>query len=181
MSKIGKIALAVMALGILAPAMAADIKEIKVEPALVKVGQPVKITLVGEEGASQNCGVRVEFGDGDGTDIKISSKEGFFPRTLSKTYAKPGTYAISAKGKRVTTHFGCAGEASAKLTVEGSASAAKEAAACPQGWQQVKGSAKPDGSFACQAVKPAGKIDCGPGLTYFEKGDTLGCRKAGRK
>jgi hypothetical protein len=181
MSRLIQYILAVTAATALVPAHAADIREIRIEPATAKAGQPVKITIVGEEGASQNCGLRLEYGDGDGTDIKIVSSDGVFPRTLTKTYAKAGSYTISVKGKRVTTHFGCIGEAQAKVMVEGGvASGTKAAASCPQGWQEVKDSVKPDGSFACQIRKPA-PLDCGPGLTFFEKGNTLGCRKAAKK
>lgn len=170
----------------------AGITGVQVSPATAKItsaqGVEVKITVNGDE-ESKFCGLRVEFGDNDGRDVKIDSDEGLFPRTITRTYTKPGSYTIQAKGKKVTTHFSCPGEAKTTLTVEGGAAPAtgKKAASgasCPDGWT-LKGKAGKDGSFTCApktagAAKPAAKLECGPGLAYFEKGSSLGCRKAGK-
>lgn len=166
-----------------ASAVAAEgITEIKVEPA--SAGAASKITIHGS--ADQNfCGMRVEFGDGDGDNVKINKDEGIFPRTLIHTYKKPGSYTVTATGKKVTTHFPCLGAATATVSVGGKgvtapAAAATSEASCPAGWQLVKGSAKKDGSFACEAQKPADRMQCGSGLKYFEKGGQIGCKKAGK-
>jgi len=182
--------------------------------------------------------LHINYGDGDGLDVKVVNRDQF-PRTFTKTYARPGTYTISAEGKKVTTHFGCTGGAKATLVVEaapaaaatapatapapaaapGATPAAKAAApSCPVGYQasyaakdgsfqcrqipdaptratrtscpdgyQVGPTAK-DGSFTCRlpppkpapkpAPKPVAKMQCPPGLIYFENPDgAFGCRK----
>ncbi|MBI2312867.1 MAG: hypothetical protein HYU77_10235 [Betaproteobacteria bacterium] len=193
-----KIRLGVLVLGLAAPAagLAAEgITGITTDPVSAKAGQPVKIVVAGDP-EQNNCGMRVEYGDGDGQDVKIKFDEGVFPRTLTRTYGKPGTYNITAKGKRVTTHFPCPGQAKISLVVEGAAGGAMMKspmaggamtkspmaggaggmAACPAGWM-MKGKMGKDGSFSCMPQMPAAKIDCGPGLGYFESAGTIGCRK----
>lgn len=183
-----RVRLGVLVLGLAAPAagLAAEgITGISTNPASAKVGQPVKIIVAGDS-EQNNCGMRVEYGDGDGQDVKIKSDEGVFPRTLTRTYSKPGTYNITAKGKRVTTHFPCPGEAKIALVVEGAAGGAMmkspmaggagRMADCPAGWM-MKGKMGKDGSFSCMPQMPAAKIDCGPGLSYYESAGTVGCRK----
>lgn len=175
-----------MALAVPATGFAAEgITGIKTDPATAKVGQPVKIIVSGDPD-QKFCGMRVEFGDGDQADVKIDGDEGLFPRTITRSYSKAGNFTVSAKGRRVTTHFPCGGEAKVALVVEGTAGGAMMKspmaggaggmAACPAGWM-MKGKIGKDGSFTCMPQMPAAKIDCGPGLGYFESAGTVGCRR----
>jgi hypothetical protein len=158
---------------------------VKVEPNPVKAGQEVKITISAEGEAPSFCGMVVHFDDGsESRQIKIDGKDGKFPATISKTYAKAGSYSIKAEGKKITTHFPCVGSATAKLVVEGAPAAAKPAApACPEGYK-MSGKAGKAGDFSCKggkgAVAPAQPLTCGDGLEYFsnDKSKQLGCRKA---
>ena len=149
------------------------IEGVKIESANVKAGTPVTITVSGDETQGNNCGFRINYGDGDGLDVKVVDK-GQFPRTFNKTYARPGTYTVSVEGKRVTTHFACSGSAKVTLVVEASAQAtattpaaapapaaapgvapAVKAAApsCPVGYQASY--AAKDGSFQCRQIPDA--------------------------
>ncbi len=217
-------------------ALAANkIEGVTVAPATIKAGSSVTITVTGDETQGNNCGFRINYGDGDGFDVKVVNRDQF-PRTFTKTYARPGTYTISAAGKKVTSHFPCTGGAKTTLVVEaapaaatttapaiapppvaapGAAPAAKAAApSCPVGYQAsyaakdgsfqcrqipdaptratrtscpdgyLVGPTAKDGSFTCRlpapkpAPKPVAKMQCPPGLIYFENPDgAFGCRK----
>lgn len=161
---------------------------VKIEPASAKVGQEVRITVSAEGEAPNYCGLRIEYGDSS-EDFKIDKDNKQFPLTVTHTYAKPGSYVVKARGKTVTTHMRCQGEAQATLAVEGAADAAPTAAAsakaggpgCPEGYG-LKGKAGKAGDFTCAAGKGAKKpekvLDCAEGLEYFQAKVTLGCRKA---
>ena len=205
------------------------IEGVTIQPASIKAGSSVTITVAGDETQGHNCGLRINYGNGEGLDVKVVNKDQF-PRTFTKTYANPGNYTVSVEGKKVTTHFPCNGSAKATLVVEappppppaatpaptpGTAPAAKAAApSCPVGYQasyaakdgsfqcrqipdaptratrtscptgyQMGPSAK-DGSYTCRipaakpAPKPVAKMQCPPGLIYFENPDgAFGCRK----
>jgi hypothetical protein len=159
------------------------IENVRVEPASIKAGASVTITVNGDETQGNNCGLRINYGDGSGLDVKVVDKEQF-PRTFTKTYASPGTYTVSVEGKKVTTHFGCMGGARATLIVEAAAPAASPAPApaatapppapaapaakagakpignCPAGYQASYVAA--DGSFACKP--PVGAVASAPNL-----------------
>lgn len=98
----------------------ATIDGVSVNPSPSKVGEEVFITLTGDARQSR-CGLSVEFGDGEVRDIKIDAKEGLFPRTLTKTYAKPGAYAIAVTGKSIFRGFNsyspCEGKGMTAVTV----------------------------------------------------------------
>jgi hypothetical protein len=172
----------------LAFAQQGGIGAVKVEPNPAKVGQEVKITIAAEGEAPAFCGMVVHFDDGsESRQVKIDGKEGKFPVTITKTYAKAGSYSIKAEGRKITTHFPCVGNATAKLTVEGAAAPAKAAApACPEGYK-MSGKAGKAGDFSCKGGKdakaPAQPLACGDGLEYFsnDKSKQLGCRKAKAK
>ncbi len=157
---------------------------VKVEPNPAKAGQEVKITISAEGETPSYCGMVVHFDDGsESRQIKIDGNEGKFPATISKTYAKAGTYSIKAEGRKITTHFPCVGTATAKLVVEGAAAAAKPAApACPEGYKMT-GKVGKAGDFSCKGNKeskaPAQPLQCGEGLEYFSDGKSkqVGCRK----
>lgn len=158
---------------------------VKVDPSPARAGQEVKITIAAEGEAPSYCGMVVHFDDGDSRNIKIDSNESKFPVTISKTYAKPGTYSIKAEGKKVTTHFPCLGVAKALLVVEAAPVAAKPApdgVACPDGYKMI-GKAGKAGDFACKggkgAMAPAKALTCAGGLEYFanDQARQVGCRK----
>lgn len=166
-------------------AHADGISSVTIDPATAKAGQEVKITVTAEGDGTQFCGLRIEFGDGENSDIKIASSEKQFPVTVSKTYAKPGNYTVKARGKTVTTHARCPGSAEATITVAAAAAAAASAAptsgpTCPEGYA-LQGKPGKAGDFTCKAGKGAKKpekvMDCGDRLEYFQTKTALGCRQ----
>ena len=170
----------------LAFAQQGSIGAVKVDPSPARAGQEVKITISADGEAPGFCGMVVHFDDGsESRDVKIDGKEVKFPVTISKTYAKAGTYSITADGKKVTTQFPCQGKATTKLVVEAPTAAAQPASAasaCPDGYKMAgkKGKA---GDFTCKggkgAAAPAMALVCADGLEYFanDKTKQLGCRK----
>ena len=150
------------------------IEGVTIAPTSIKAGSSVTITVAGDETQGNNCGFRINYGDGDGLDVKVVNRDQF-PRTFTKTYAQPGNYTISAEGKKVTSHFACNGGAKATLVVEAAAPGTAPAAApavlsapapvpvpaksgarvtgsCPTGYQASYVAA--DGSYGCKP--PAG-------------------------
>lgn len=170
----------------LALAQQGGIGAIKFDPATVRAGQEVKITIAAEGEAPAFCGMVVHFDDGsESRNVKIDGKEGKFPVTIAKTYAKAGSYSVKAEGKKITTHFPCMGTATAKLVVEPAPAAAApvaKAATCPDGYKMV-GKPGKAGDFSCKggkgAMAPAAPLGCASGLEYFANDKTrqLGCRK----
>lgn len=158
---------------------------VKLDPNPVRAGQEVKITISAEGEAPAFCGMIVHFDDNtDSRNVKIDGNEAKFPVTISKTFAKPGTYNIKAQGKTVTTHLPCPGTATAKLVVEASPTATQpaKAAACPDGYKMIGKTGKA-GDFSCKggkgATAPAKALVCADGLEYFanDKAKQVGCRK----
>ena len=167
----------------LAFAQSGGIGAIKVEPSPVRAGQEVKITISAEGEAPAFCGMEVDFGDGsESRNIKIGSDHNQFPVTITKTYAKAGSYRIKAEGKKITTHFKCLGKAKVGLVVEADPAAKPVAPACPEGYKMT-GKAGKAGDFTCKGGKgakpPAKPLACADGLEYFanDKSQQLGCRK----
>ncbi len=161
------------------------IEGVRVSSASVKTGATVTITVSGDESQGNNCGLRINYGDGDGLNVKVIHNAQF-PPTFNKTYARPGNYTVSVEGKKVTTHFGCIGSARASLMVEAAAPqpatatapapapatapppapapaakpAAKAVGNCPAGYQASYVAA--DGSYACKP--PVGAVASTPNL-----------------
>lgn len=165
-------------------AQATQLKSVTVTPATAKVGEEVKITVNGDVD-SANCGIRMEYGGGMPNDnFSLADKGGQLPLTLTKTYTVPGTYKVKALARKVGFTFGCGeGGVETTLTVVAAAGAKVAAggavAACPEGWDMMPGGSAAKG-FSCAPKKPASKLECGAGLTYFEKDGLIGC-KAGKK
>lgn len=173
----------VLSLSFAAPTYADGINSVRVEPSSAQAGQEVKITVAAEGDGTQFCGLRIEFGDGENTDIKIASSEKQFPVTVSKIYAKPGNYTVKARGKTVTTHARCPGSAETTVTIAAAAASSVAPAAgpsCPEGYA-LQGKPGKAGDFTCKAGKGAKKpqkvMDCGEKLEYFQGKTTLGCRQ----
>ena len=162
---------------------------ITVSPANPRVGEEVKITINGNV-ESTNCGIRMEFGSADmpREEFVLSDRGGQLPLTVSKTFSKPGTYKVEALGRKVgTLTFGCEGNASTMVTVApagrpatmsgGAPMPMHMAGTCPEGWGMISGQKDLSKGFTCAPNRPATKLDCGPWLTYFEKGGLMGCKK----
>ena len=185
--------LAIAAVSALCTAAAAQtLSGIKVEPATVKVGEPVKITGSFDNADNPNCNVRVHFGDGQTQDFKINQLKDV-PMVTSRSYTKPGEYRVTIEPKTALPTLKCVGEnRTATLVVLAPAPVAASApvanapaapAKCPAGWKlEAKSVNKKSGAFTCGAKLgaplPAAKLDCAAPLGYFEnkfKGQ-LGCR-----
>lgn len=169
----------------LAAAQQGGIGTVTASPSPAKVGQPITITISAEGEAPKYCGLRVEYGDSS-EDFKIDESNKQFPVVVSHTYAVPGSYTIKARGKMVTNHGRCPGQAEVAVVVEGAAPApaaatAAAASPCPTGYT-LKGKVGKAGDFVCRAGKGATAPDrilaCRNGLEYFQAKATLGCRKA---
>ena len=174
------------------PAQAQTLSGIKLEPATVKVGEPVKITGTFENADNPNCNARVHFGDGQTQDFKINQLKDV-PMVTSRSYTKPGEYRVTIEPKTALPTLKCVGEnQTATLVVLAPAPVAASApganapaapAKCPAGWKLDATSVnKKSGAFTCGAKLgaplPAAKLDCEAPLGYFEnkfKGQ-LGCR-----
>lgn len=74
-----------------------------------QTGQSVQAKVAFDAGDNANCGMRVEWGDGSGDDIKINDLKKL-PHVATHTYAKPGDYTVSAFPKKVTSLLGCIGK-----------------------------------------------------------------------
>ena len=173
-------------------AAAQTLSGIKIEPASVKVGEPVKITGTFENADNPNCNVRVNFGEGPTQNFKINQLKDV-PLVTSHTYAKPGAYKVSIEPRTAMPMLKCVGkDQSATVTVVAAAPVAAAAPAgkamaagpaCPAGWKlNAKSVNKKSGAYSCGAkagtALPTAKPDCRAPLGYFEnksKGQ-LGCR-----
>jgi len=189
MIRSSRIAVAALALAITPAAWAANsITAITPEAnrvALVDGKATVRFMLSGQGNEQSDCGVWVSYGDNDSPDTRvIGRQEGAFPREFVHTFSRPGNYTVTAKGERVKQTFGCAGQASATITVVENTrprrQAAAAAAACPDGWQLREGSFdRRTGAFICIAAFPAQAMECGAGLRYFQRDSLIGCRARG--
>lgn len=181
-----KLSLVLSLMSALAFAQQSGIGSVTVAPNPAQAGQEVKITIAAEGEAPAFCGMVVHFDDAsESRNVKIDGKEGKFPVTITKTFAKAGSYIIKAEGKKITSHFPCVGAATFKLVVQAPPAAAQPAAAahaCPEGYKMIAKAGKA-GDFSCKAGKgaraPAAPLACGAGLEYFadEKTRQIGCRK----
>lgn len=174
---------------------------VQVDKPAVQTGQPIQ-AIVGLEGATANCGLRIEWGDGTKEDVKVD-KPDQMPAKVSHTYAKAGDYTIKVLGTKVTSHLGCIGKdqtTAVKVTAPAAVAAAPAAApaavaapaakamvsagpSCPEGWKlNAKSVNKKTQAFSCTAKSgtavPDKKIACPGDLGYFEnsKKGQLGCR-----
>jgi len=98
---------------IASPALAApkiNVLNAKADPAKPEVEFTISVTKSGG-----NCDVRVDFGDGKGRTVDFGLAT---TRTLHYTYAKGGSYKVTAKGTGKTP---CDGTKEAALSVKGPA------------------------------------------------------------
>jgi hypothetical protein len=189
------IALAVASLAVSVSAQ--TLSGVTAAPAQAKVGEPVKATMTFDVQDNKiNCGMRLSWGDGTNTDDKVNQPQDV-PKVSSHTYAKPGTYTITAEPKHKGSTLKCAGKnmtttvtvvaaAPVAAAPAAAASMAKPMAAadvCPADWKLAKpGVNKKTKAYTCTAKAgtklPEAKVACPGDLTYFEnmKKGQLGCR-----
>ena len=144
----------------------------------------IRFTVAGQGNEATDCGLWIEYGDNGSPDTRIIGRdEGLLPRAFDHNFSAPGQYTVTAKGQRVKQTFGCSGSASTVVTVVEERQSRRQAAveACPDGWMLREGSFKREtGAFTCTPAYPAQRMDCGPGLRYFESDNMIGCRATGR-
>ncbi len=178
-------------------AQAQTLSGLKIEPAAPKVGEQVKITLDFTDASSPNCGMKIIMGDGRAEEAKINQAKDV-PYVLTHTYAKTGSFTVTAEPKRAGSALKCGGKninkvvtvvavpvpvvapapaASAAMPAASApaitASAAKPAALCPEGWTLVKpGQNAKTKAFSCSAKAgtkiPEPRLACPGDLTYFD-------------
>jgi len=171
------------------PAGAQTFSGVKLEPAVAKVGEPVKITGTFDSAGNPNCNLRVDFGDGKNKNFKINQEKDV-PLVTTHTYTKPGNYKVSILPRTDLPMIKCkGGDQTAMLKVEAPVAAAAAPTAkaagpsCPDGWKLNAASVnKKSGAYTCTAkagtALPTAKLECAGALGYFEnkaKGQ-LGCR-----
>ena len=162
----------------------------KLDAPQVVVGQPVKATIDFEVTNNVFCGVRIDWGDGIGDELKIN-KPAKIPYLISHAYSKPGDYLVTVKPEKVTSHLRCLGkDLSTRLLVVAAAAPAALLAkpmtvtnSCPTGWNlDTKSVNKKSQEFICSAkvgtALPDKKLVCAGDTGYFEnaKKGVLGCR-----
>lgn len=168
----------------------------KVEPASVQPGQAVKLTANFSNPDNPNCGVRVNWGDGQTVDLKINQAKDV-PLVAQHSYAKAGTYTVMVEPKTQGITMKCVGT-NQRATVAvvapppppASAPAAMTAAAkpakgpgCAAPWKlDAKSVNKKSGAYTCTAkagtAVPAPEPQCPGALSYFHnaKRGQYGCR-----
>lgn len=168
----------------------------KLDAPQATVGQPIKATIDFEVTNNVFCGVRIDWGDGIGDELKID-KPAKIPYILSHTYSRAGDYLVTVKPEKVTSHLRCLGknqQTNLKVVAAAIASAAPPAVAtlpakvssaktCPVGWTlNAKSVNKKTQAFTCTAkagtAPPDKKLECSGDTGYFEnaKKGVLGCR-----
>lgn len=162
---------------------AATITGVTVSPTTARVGEPVTITIFGDA-ENPNCGIRLQFNDVLPTEeFSLADRGGSLPLTMSRIFPKAGTIKVEALGRKTgPLTFRCQGEATTVLNVQAGAAdaasaASSGAAACPPGWEMITGQQNPSQGFTCAPQRPATRIECPRGLSYFETDGLLGCKK----
>jgi hypothetical protein len=166
----------------------------------------VKATVSFDAADTPNCGIRINWGDGQSTEIQINQTKDV-PAISSHTYAKAGNFNVMVEGKKAGNSFKCSGKnisktlavaalsvasvapvasapkAAAPATPASAPAAAKAVSLCPEGWTLAKpGQNAKTKAFTCTAKAgtkiPEPKLSCPGDLTYFDnsKKGQLGCR-----
>lgn len=131
---------------------AQTLTDVKVSAAQVKVGEAVKATANLEVTQGLNCGLRINWGDGNFIDSKINQAQDV-PMVATHQYAKPGNYTVMAEPKRVGSVLGCTGKnqrTAVAVVAAAPVAAAPVAAAAP-----AAVAAAPAMAAAAQAAAPA--------------------------
>ena len=175
-------------------AFAQTLVSVKVDKPQVLAGQAVQASVAFDVGNSVNCGIRFDWGDGTGEDIKVEDAQKI-PLVMNHTYAKAGNYTVAVTPKKVTSRLGCLGKAqSAVVKVRAPAAVAVAPVApvqaiksattpCPAGWTlNAKSVNKKTQAFSCNAkpgtAVPEKKLACEGTTGYFEntKKGVIGCQ-----
>jgi hypothetical protein len=180
-------------------ASAQTLMDVTIAPAQVKVGEPVKITVNFDVQGGINCGLRLHFSDGKPVDYKINQQSDV-PLVVTRKYAKPGGYSVTAEPRNVERVLKCGGETrTARVKVAAAdartgearveeapkpAPAPKKAAGprCPGGWTLDPNSVnRKTGAFTCRAepgTRIERKLTCPGDLSYVEneKKGLMACR-----
>ena len=110
-------ALAALCLAAAFGAQAQTLAGIQIEPASVRVGEPVRITGRFDNAENPNCNVRLHFGDGQTQDFKINQAKDV-PLVTTRSYAKAGQYKVMIEPKTALPMLKCVGaNQTAMLTV----------------------------------------------------------------
>jgi hypothetical protein len=136
-------------------AQAQTLTGLKLEPAQVKVGEPVKATISFEASGSYNCGVSINWGDGNADPIRIQSEKDV-PKVITHTYTKPGNFKAEVYPDRISSSLKCVGKDKPNATVAVVAPAPVAAPAAPAA--PAASAAKP----AASAAKPVAAAPAGP-------------------
>ncbi len=177
-------------------AFAQTLVGVKLDKAQVMAGQTVQASVAFDVDNTVNCGIRFDWGDGTGEDIKVEDAQKI-PLVMTHTYAKAGDYKVEITPKKVTSRLGCLGKAqSAMVKVNAPAATvaaapvvpvpavkAASASACPAGWTlNAKSVNKKTKAFSCTAkpgtAVPEKKLACEGTTGYFEnaKKGVIGCQ-----
>lgn len=175
-----------------------------VEGKPVTVKAVVIIKAMGSMGmATDACEAEIDFGNGTAPRRELLGGTSTVRYEFDASYPKPGDYTLSVKG--ASGPRGCVGRKSSKLEVliatqEAASAAAAEvakvktfvytatpknpvtevrqprlvSAECPKGWTLAPGS-QYGPRFTCK-ILPVEPLQCEPGSSYFESGNTIGCR-----
>jgi hypothetical protein len=174
-------------------AQAGNIAGIRVDPPTATVGQQVTVIVDGQD--EGNCGLRLEYGNGDVDVTRMSAGKDNFPRTFVHTFAGPGTFTMTAKGGRDGSTMSCAGEAKATVAIVAAPAqpaypprAGRMAPACPDGFALNRNSVdRRTGAYTCAALQgselPAAGMACPQGTAYYTniQGTMLGCKALRRQ
>lgn len=87
---------------------------ISIDKTQAQTGQNIQASVAFDAGDSANCGVRVDWGDGTGDDVKINDASKL-PYVSAHSYAKAGDYTVSVTPKKVTSLLGCVGKAKSAM------------------------------------------------------------------
>lgn len=174
-------------------AFAQTLVSVTVDKPQVVAGQAVKASVAFDVDNSVNCGIRFDWGDGTGEDIKVEDAQKI-PLVMNHTYSKAGDYTVAVAPKKVTSRLGCLGKTQSvivKVAAPASAAApivpvpgvAAVANACPAGWKlNAKSVNKKTKAFSCNAkpgtAAPEKKLACEGATGYFEntKKGVIGCQ-----
>ena len=154
----------------------------------IQTGQSVQLSVDFEMNDNPFCGMRIDWGDGSDTEVKVEGAGFKTPHKASHTDSKAGEFAVKAEPRRVTSHLPCLGKAqSAMVKVVApppppaapapapvappaappasapmaAASAPSAGPQCPTGWKlDAKSVNKKSGAYSCSAK---------PGTTLPEK------------
>lgn len=189
---------ALIALSLVATGLSAQtLKEIKFDMAQAQVGQTVTASVGLDASDRANCGMRVKWGDGAISEIRVEDKNAI-PYKVTHAYAKPGDYQVVADPHKIKSSLPCVGKG---ITVTfkvvappppppppapvaaAPAPAAATGPSCPEGWKlNPKSVVKKTGAYSCGAkagtAVPDKKTACPGELTYYENGKKgiLGCK-----